>query len=247
MGRFMRGNIRMIEAGAPTQVHWGDGNWVILDIGFSARSATCGLAIGEEEPRLVRFNEAKDQIRSLVEKKSPLNLIVEAPLSVCFSTVGNPKGRSIERDGCRTRYWYCGLGCAVMVASMYLIRDIWKASQTIRLFEGFVSYKDGSVPSDHRRDVALLRCVVRDPTGWGRIVGPEQLKEDPSDELLSAFYLIPSEARLHFGVDAGFLIIRDYPLEYYMERLDFMCRRHDGQPRGIVEISLRGEVAGDAL
>ena len=57
-------------------------------------------------------------------------------------------------------------------------------------------------------------------------------------------YLIPFEARKHFGADTGFLIIRDYPLEYYIERLDFMCRRHDGKARGIVEISLRGESAG---
>jgi len=57
-------------------------------------------------------------------------------------------------------------------------------------------------------------------------------------------YLVPFEARKHFGADTGFLIIRDYPLEYYVERLDFMCRRHDGKPRGIVEISLRGEIAG---
>jgi hypothetical protein len=60
-------------------------------------------------------------------------------------------------------------------------------------------------------------------------------------------YLIPFEARRHFNADPAFLIVRDYPLEYYIERLDFMCRRHDGRPRGIVEISLRGEMAGGVV
>jgi hypothetical protein len=58
----------------------------------------------------------------------------------------------------------------------------------------------------------------------------------------------PVEARMRYGVDRSFLFVLDYPLEYYVERLDFMCHDVDGQPRGIVEISLRGEkleIAGD--
>ncbi len=52
-----------------------------------------------------------------------------------------------------------------MVAAMYLIRDIVDAAPTshVRLFEGFVSYKERGVRTDHRADVVLLREVVKDP------------------------------------------------------------------------------------
>ena len=50
----------------------------------------------------------------------------------------------------------------MMVAAMYLVREIHQAGCTVRLFEGFVSYKDGSMPSSHINDVLLLREIVRD-------------------------------------------------------------------------------------
>jgi hypothetical protein len=57
-------------------------------------------------------------------------------------------------------------------------------------------------------------------------------------------FFVPSEARRRYGVDAGYLLIRDYPLEPYVERLDFICKRK-GVPCGIIEISLRGEMVGE--
>jgi hypothetical protein len=115
------------------------------------------------------------------EKRSPLNLVIEAPLSVCFDAKGNPMGRMrLETEGAKTRYWYSGLGCAVMVAAMYLVRDLHKTQHhgVVRLFEGFVSYKDRSVPSDHKRDVGLLRAVVYEPAKFpGAIVSPLELEQ----------------------------------------------------------------------
>ena len=32
-----------------------------------------------------------------------------------------------------------------------------------------------------------------------------------------------SDARRHYGLDRNYLIIPDYPLDYYIEKLDFMC------------------------
>lgn len=50
-----------------------------------------------------------------------------------------------------------------MVAAMYLIRAISEAApnNTVRLFEGFISYKDRADGTDHCGDVELLREVVR--------------------------------------------------------------------------------------
>jgi hypothetical protein len=55
---------------------------------------------------------------------------------------------------------------------------------------------------------------------------------------------IPFEARQFYGADTGYLLIRDYPLDLYIERLEFQCQRQR-VPCGIVEISLRGEVKGE--
>ena len=55
-----------------------------------------------------------------------------------------------------------------------------------------------------------------------------------------ARFLIPVKARMHYGTDTGFLVISDYPLEDYTERLDFLCHNGKGEV-GIIEICSRGE------
>jgi hypothetical protein len=115
--------------------------------------------------------------------------VIEAPLSVCFDSKGNPKGRSIEKEQNRTRYWYVGAGCVVMVAALYLIRDIQVTSgdTLVRLFEGFVSYKNSSPRSNHKADVCALREIVRSPNKFrNSLYSSEQLKMDGSDQLYSA-------------------------------------------------------------
>jgi hypothetical protein len=96
----------MIEAGEPQQITWGDGIWIFLDIGFSGASGapgkTCGLTIGHSEPACLTFDQAKLRvIQYVTNASSAVNLMVEAPLSVCFTPPsGNPIRRSIERrDG----------------------------------------------------------------------------------------------------------------------------------------------------
>jgi hypothetical protein len=81
---------------------------------------------------------------------------------------------------------------------MYLIRNIYEteADVAVRLFEGFISYKHPNIPSNHERDVLLLRDVVRDPVKFSdSILAADQLKADPSDVLSSAFYVA--------GLDCG--------------------------------------------
>lgn len=57
-------------------------------------------------------------------------------------------------------------------------------------------------------------------------------------------FLSPLEARQFYGVDRKYLIIADYPLEDYVDQLDFLRWNREGDECGIVEISLRGESAG---
>jgi len=54
-------------------------------------------------------------------------------------------------------------------------------------------------------------------------------------------FFVPFDAQLHYGVDRGYLVIPDYPLETYIELVDFLCHTRVLRPCGIVEISLRGE------
>src|SRR5262245_48520950 len=189
----------MIQAGKTDEIVWGEGNWLFLDIGFAHDAKSCGLLIGEGEPDCVQFSIAKDKIVSVAEHaSSSVNLVIEAPLSVCFTPAGNPSGRTVERNGSQTRYWYNGLGCAVMVVAMYLIRELHGArlKHVVRLFEGFVSYKDRTIPTNHRMDVWLLRQVVQNPQRFSScIVAPEQLKQEPTDQIMSAFCVA--------GIDCG--------------------------------------------
>ena len=193
----------MISAGRVSDIRWADDRWIFLDIGFSSRSPTCGLLFGNDLPQCVRFGEAKQRILERIQSSSTgVELVIEAPLSICFDSKGNPKGRKIEREGNKHRYWYENLGCAVMIAAMYLVRGIHDANVgcTVRLFEGFVSFKDRSSPSDHVNDVRWLRDVVRDPQKFcGSILTSDQLKSDPADVLASAFCVA--------GIDCGVPVV----------------------------------------
>ena len=53
-------------------------------------------------------------------------------------------------------------------------------------------------------------------------------------------YFVPAFARQFYGTDTGYLLIRDFPIENYMEQLDFLCHTRRGTC-GIVEISVWGE------
>jgi hypothetical protein len=185
----------MIQAGEKSQVQWVDDNWIFLDIGFSSAKSTCGLLFGNEHhPSKLQFGEAQKRIITKIkDSKSLVNLVIEAPLSVCFAVSGNPTGRWIEKEDEKCRYWYVGAGCAVMVAATYLVRKICDAKPAvpIRLFEGFVSYKNRDTKSDHAYDVKLLREVVQEHEAFAScIFSADQLKQKPDDELVSAFEII---------------------------------------------------------
>jgi hypothetical protein len=189
----------MIHPGKRSQIGWGDGNWIFLDIGFSGKARTCGLLVGDGVPRCLKFADAKSEIKSAIANSPVVNLVIEAPLSVCFDPQGNPSGRSIEIENSKSRYWYVGPGCSVMVAAMYLLRELSSADQgSIRLFEAFVSYKLGK-KSNHQEDVIAMRQVVRYPARFqSAIYEGDQLKRNQSDTLFSAFKVLG----LDFGVPA---------------------------------------------
>lgn len=66
---------------------------------FANSARSCGLLFSDGSPVEMLFGEAVTEIcRSISLAEEPVNLLIEAPLSVAFDSRGNPKGRSIEKQ-----------------------------------------------------------------------------------------------------------------------------------------------------
>jgi hypothetical protein len=90
----------MIQAGAVTDIRPESGEWLFVDVGFSSAGKTCGVLSGTNAPECVTFGElSKRVVAAGAQAGPPLNLLIEAPLSVAFNARGNPTGRTIERLG----------------------------------------------------------------------------------------------------------------------------------------------------
>lgn len=192
----------MIRAGTAEEAFKCSGQWIFVDVGFSERSKSCGLLQDDMQPEALTFSELRTRLRQIAGTPgTPLNLVLEAPLSVAFNSAGNPTGRSVERRDQQRRYWYVGLGCSVLVAALHLLRAIHDTppAREIRLFEGLVSFKAKGIASNHIEDVKLLQKVVWEPScRVGSIISAQDLAASPTDHLESAF----SVAGMNFGVPA---------------------------------------------
>lgn len=188
----------MIYAGDIEKVQWSKDYWIIFDIGFSNKLATCGLLFGNGTPHNVQFGEAVAEVIEEISRHKDINLVIEAPLSVAFDKMGNPKGRTIEKRGKRTRYWYFGAGCTVLVATTYFLRQLYDSnpSGNIKLFEGLVSWKIKGAKSDHAKDVLLLMETIKSTNPVQDYKNPSDLTLDDDDVLESAFKV----AGMDFGI-----------------------------------------------
>ena len=188
----------MIRAGMTHEITPDCGEWIIVDIGFSMNSKSCGVGSIDDPPVEVQFYEMlKIVTQRIREAKGVVNLLIEAPLSVAFSSKGNPTGRTVEKENGKTRYWYVGAGATVTLAVMNLIDSIRGSDdKEIRLFEGFVSFKGSSSKSDHSKDVRALIDVVKSPMKRAReVIDPANLAVKDGDIVKSAFDLM--------GLDIG--------------------------------------------
>jgi hypothetical protein len=194
------GPFEMIRAGTTEEVHRDSGEWIFVDIGFAKAARSCGVLIGVGAPKLLTFGETRRELAELVGGSGePINLLLEAPLSVAFTQRGNPTGRRVEKRGAQVRYWYVGLGTTVLLAAAYLLREMANANRKreVRLFEGFVSFKEKGVASSHAEDVIKLRAAVyAELDSAHRIFGPADLAMSPGDRIESAFTF----AGMEFGI-----------------------------------------------
>ncbi|MCH8275489.1 MAG: hypothetical protein IH851_11945 [Armatimonadetes bacterium] len=161
-----------IRSGTIDELRAHTGDWLFIDIGFARGKKTCGYLLvraggelaGTEHPaKAVTYGSLTREVVLLVQKEGPpLHFVIEAPLSVAFGADGNPLGRTAEKRDNQTRYWYVGLGCSVLVASLYLMQAVIEAkpAREVRMFEGLVSFRDRFEKSDHAADVEALKQVV---------------------------------------------------------------------------------------
>lgn len=192
--------IPRIRSGRVEEAHPESGEWAFVDLGFAGDGKrTNGLLLSDAAPSRCTFAELLACLKSLlIASDRPLNLVLEAPLSVAFSKDGNPVGRAIEKRGEQTRYWYVGLGCSVLTSAMYLLKELAESPSVreIRLFEGFVSFKPKNMASDHNADVLRLRDVIWCMPQAGYVVSPTSLSVSTEHVLKSAFAV----CGLDFGI-----------------------------------------------
>ena len=134
-----------IVAECTIDINEGSGQWLIVDIGFSSTEPSCGVWNGMEKPSVVTFGDLLKLATREVQKAGPLplNLLLEAPLSLAFQQNDNPIRRSCDSQGSQHRDWHVNAGSTTLVAAGYLLRalDGFQKQRNIRLFEGFVSFK----------------------------------------------------------------------------------------------------------
>ena len=183
-------------------------DWMFVDIGFSTRQKSCAVLMDGGVPEVMEFRDLQATILQQLRKAElPLNLVVEAPLSVAFTDRGNPTPRSIEiQKGKMPRSWYVGAGAAVLLATTHLMRSAYETerSREVRLFEGFVSFKEKGAKSYHASDVQSLLDAVASARRE-LFVEPARLKLNPTDVVASAFVV----AGMNFGVPP---VIKGAPL-----------------------------------
>ena len=177
-----------IRAGCYEELVKPSGEWLFIDIGFSSRKESCGFlkALLPEDngcPGELRFDQLVNRVIEVAKApcSSPLNMMIEAPLSVAFNHAGNPAHRSADlREGKGPQGWWYNAGAITMIAAGRLLRKIseCEAEREVRLFEGFLSSE-----KSHAKVVRKLRRAVLASKGSK----PQDLKRCGSDCLESAF------------------------------------------------------------
>ncbi len=174
----------MIRAGSIEELRSAskEDDWFFIDLGFSSSKDSNGVVPvsgdGERVHELhgpLPYGELLKRLQLVLERaRSPLNLVLEAPLSMAFDKDGDPMARSMEKGGKGHRYWYTGPGIPMMTAADRLIRKLREKEEgrrEIRLFEGFVPFKkelsgkgdkEAMNERTHQDDAGLLKSYIMD-------------------------------------------------------------------------------------
>ena len=84
----------------------------------------------------------------------------------------------------------------------------------------------GSFVSAKQEPADLDYSIVVDPMHLLTTIEPEDKR-----------FFVPFDARIHYGVDVGYLVLFEFPPETYAEFILFFCQDRDGRQHGILEVS----------
>ena len=129
-----------------------------VDLGYSARSKSCGVAwSGGAVVQSLEFGECIEAVAQQLSNVGRHTLILEAVLSTYHAIQGNPMIRGEFEKG---RGWYHGPGVTTFAAALRFVceldRVLPNVLRPIPLVEGFLSYKP--VRTAHSEDA--LRLLV---------------------------------------------------------------------------------------
>ena len=184
-----------IRAGTQPRVNAME-DWLFIDLGLNNTKPTCGflkiLNPGDEEELAGNFTFGDMVDRTILtihqRVRTPLNLVLEAPLSLTFRDTGNPITRACDLGNGLARPWNAGAGPGVTVAAIALLTKIRDAGieREVRLFEGFVS---GRPDLDHVGVCRLLRDAV-----WQRverdIFSGDEIKQSTNDLIVTLLWTL---------------------------------------------------------
>jgi len=198
-----------IRAGKLEDLMDEDAELIIVDLGFSSKKSTCVWDVNKEDPQTMSFANAVDKVAKICSGNA-VNLILEAPLSCGFDDKGNPAvRRNIERRGSKTRGWHSNRGGAVtFIAACVFLRKLLEKLYCdndknlfkecdIRLFEGFVSFKNDDDNSHERDCKRMNETIEKIRKGRGCLVVPSVEFNDGSlvgkkyeGEIKSIFWIL---------------------------------------------------------
>ncbi len=128
---------------------------VSVDLGYSSRARSCGIArTGSSECEALTFGAAIDRVLEILEEDRERVLVLEAVLSTFHDRKGNPQIRCDEEKG---RGWYWGAGVLSLAAATRFLGELakrLKAGPPVLVVEAFLSNKTG--PTAHIADAAQI-------------------------------------------------------------------------------------------
>jgi hypothetical protein len=119
------------------------GEVIAVDIGYSSKQPTCGLAVSWDDSLSMqyRFGDAVRRVADICRQRPGAVLALEAVLSTCHDTHGNPQVRGEFEEG---RGWYWGPGAVTALAAIRFLStlaELRRGAPTITLAEAFLSNK----------------------------------------------------------------------------------------------------------
>lgn len=200
-----------IIAGEMEQIRGDSGDWFIVDIGMSMTETSCGVWYGDGILEAVTFDNLKGLViqQAGVCPEPPLNLLIEAPLSVVWKPGdnpelrGNPGHRACDSyPGWKDRHWHYNAGSSTLLAAQFLLETLLESQtrrRVVRLFEGHVSFKSDQEKSlakkspseSHKRDAMAMKHAVWYGTRREIFCQDQIIGHDPNLTLESPFHFFP--------------------------------------------------------